>query len=176
MDNTRSVVGIVLILLGALFLAGQFGLDINIGAIWPIVLLLPGVIFWISYFANRENRDSYVLLIPGTILVVYSLYFFFNEATGYDYAGETSFMFTLGVGLSFFAAYYLSKSKPRGLLIAAWIVSAMALINLVSTISTWNWWPVIFIAVGITLLYKRSQRLEKKESNDNHSSENEKKS
>ncbi|MDP2683886.1 MAG: hypothetical protein Q8P20_02405 [bacterium] len=159
MNKSKIYLGGFLILIGCLFILQNMGLNINLGFYWPIFLLIPGVIFWISFYQDRENKSS-AILIPGTILIVYSLYFFFNQTNDYQYAGETSFIFTLGIALGFFAAYYLAREKNRtkGFLIPAWILSGVALINLLGTTTQWEWWPILLIGIGVYLLYKKEPK------------------
>ncbi|MFA6098475.1 MAG: DUF5668 domain-containing protein [Patescibacteria group bacterium] len=155
MSKSRIFWGVVMIALGLLLLADQFGLDINFGSFWPIFLLLPGIALWVIFFWNK-NRDG-GLLIPGTILIIYSLYFFYNEYTNYKFAGETSFLFTLAIGLGFFCAYYFPQKKNRGYLIPGWILTTVSAIVLLSTVTDGKWWPIIIIIAGLFLLYKRNK-------------------
>ena len=164
MKKSKVYIGAFLIILGCLFLLEKVGLNINFGFYWPVVLLIPGIIFWVSFYQDKERKSS-ALLIPGTILIIYSLYFFFNQMYDYSYAGETSFIFTFGVALGFFAAYYFDKVKKKGYMITAWILSGAALINLLSTTTQWEWWPILIIGIGVYLLYKKdSKPLDSKES------------
>lgn len=169
MNKGRIYLGAFFILIGVLFLLENLGLNVNFGYYWPVVLLVPGIIFWVTFFQNKETRSS-AILIPGTILVIYSLYFFFNQLNDYKYAGETSFIFTLGIALGFFAAYYYAKDqvKKKGYLIPAWILTGVALINLLGTTTQWEWWPILLIGLGVYLLYKN----DKVKSNDNEQVEN----
>lgn len=154
MNTSRMFFGVFAITIGVLLLLSQLGLNINFGGVWPFILLVPGVFFWVHFFGNQDKRSS-SLLIPGTILIVYSLYFFFNEAVDYRYAGETSFIFTFGVALGFFAAYWFARQKARGMLITAWILTAAAAINVISVTPQAKWWPgVALVLVGGYLLYR----------------------
>ncbi|MFZ6036030.1 MAG: LiaF transmembrane domain-containing protein [Patescibacteria group bacterium] len=155
--NSRSIIGACILVVGALLLLNQFGIAPNLGFLWPIFLLVPGVLFYVGYYQKRSSADNFGLLIPGTILIIYSLYFFINQATDYRFAGELSFMFILGVSLAFFAAYYLPTSHRRGLLIPAWILLGISIINFLGAISSWDWWPILLIVLGIYLLYSRQQ-------------------
>ncbi len=154
--RSKNIFAVIIIAIGAVLLLEQFGVDLNIGAGWPFFLLIPGVLFWVGYYTSRDTRDNFGLLIPGTILIVYSAYFFILEATNGAYAAELSFMFTFGVALAFFAAHYLSKAKPKGLKIAGWVLTIVSLITLLSTISTYDWWPAILIVIGVLLLLQRN--------------------
>lgn len=159
MNKTKIYLGALLIIIGVLFLLQNMGININLGYYWPIFLLIPGMMLWITFFQNKQNKSS-ALLIPGTILIVYSLYFFFNQMNDYKYAAETSFIFTLGIALGFFAANYYAKDKikRKGYLIPAWILTGVAVINLLSTTTQWEWWPIFLIGIGVYLLYKKEDK------------------
>lgn len=167
MKKSKIYLGAFFVLIGVLFLLNNMGLNINLGFYWPVVLLIPGVIFWISFYQDKEKRSS-AILIPGTILIVYSLYFFFNQMNEYLYAGETSFIFTLGIALGFFAAYYYAKDRltVKGYLIPAWILTGVALINLLGTTTQWEWWPIFLIGIGVYLLYKNGQKTDNSSTKD----------
>jgi len=154
--NSRIFFASFLILIGVLLLMNQAGLNVDFGYIWPIFLLIPGIFFWIMFYSKKEKqRMRSSLLLPGTILIIYSLYFFYNQITNYDFAGETSFVFTLGVALGFFAMYYFGEIKNKGILIPAWILAGVSAILLLSTVGGGIWWPIIIIFVGLFLLYKK---------------------
>ena len=174
MNKSKLYLGAFFILIGALFLLQNMGWDIKIGFYWPVVLLIPGILFWTSFYQNKKNRSS-AILIPGTILIVYSLYFFFNQLNDYNYAGETSFIFTLGIALGFFAAYYYSddKNKSKGYLIPGWILLAISAVNLLGSTTQWEWWPLFLIALGVFLLYKKDH---KSDQNPKHQDDTEKNS
>lgn len=172
MNKIKIYLGAFLVIIGCLFILQNLGLDLKIGFYWPVILLIPGIIFWITFYQNKQNRSS-AILIPGTILIVYSLYFFFNQMNNYTYAAETSFMFTLGVGLGFFAAHYLAEKKnsSKGYLIPAWILTGIALINLLGTTTQWEWWPILLIGFGVYLLYKKDPKLTEQGKDNSDSTE-----
>lgn len=157
--RSKDIFAVILIVIGVLLMVNQFGLEIYIGGAWPLFLLIPGVLFWIAYLSSRAQRDNYGLLIPGTILIVYSVYFFILEITGGNYAAEFSFLFTFGIGLAFFAAHYMSRAQPKGLKIAGWILTVISIITLISTLSRSEWWPGVLILIGVVLLLQRGSKI-----------------
>jgi len=156
MIKSRIYWGSAIILVGLLLLFDQWGMPINIGSFWPVFVLLPGLFFLMHFFSTRLKPG---LLIPGSILTLSSVYFFFNQWTGYRWAEATSFIFVLSVALGLFAMYRFSSVKKGGLLLAGWILLVTALVNLFSTIFNGRWWPIIIIAAGVFLLaYKQKLR------------------
>ncbi len=172
MTNAKTIFGAIIIIIGILMLLNQFGINVNVGSYWPIFILIPGLFFWVLFFNRKDRKGSYGLLIPGTILLIYGVYFFFNIWTNDKFWAETSFIFPLGVGLSFFIAYYFSEKRVKGLLIPAWILTGAAVITLLSTSLTNIWGPIVIILFGAYLLYK--QGTEKKKDNLEEDSSNEK--
>lgn len=142
-------------IIGTFLLLGQLGAPVHGAQLWPFILLVPGCFFWWHFYVHRREQPG--LLFPGTILVLYSLYFFLNQLTGYRYAGQTSFIFTLGVALGFFAMYYFSSVRRRVFFILAWIMTVISLITAVSTIAGKLWWPILLITTGALLLTRRNQ-------------------
>ncbi|MBU0963628.1 hypothetical protein KKC06_01155 [Patescibacteria group bacterium] len=156
MSKARLFGGSCIILFGVLLLLSQFGININFGNIWPIAILIPGLFFWILFLSKKDKSGG--VLIPGTILVVYSLYFFFNQVTDYEFAGQTSFVFIIGVSLGFFAAYFLPQKKEPIFLVPAWILLAISIFILLITVFNGSWWPILIIILGIWLLFKNYKK------------------
>ena len=156
MNKSRIYWGSTIILVGLLLLFDQWGMPINVSSFWPVFLLLPGIFFLMQFFSKRQKPG---LLIPASILIFSSAYFFFNQWTNHRWAGATSFVFILSVAVGLIAMYRFSSTKKRGVMLAAWILAGVALINLFSTIFNGRWWPIIIIAVGVFLLaYKQRQK------------------
>src|SRR5207302_728333 len=68
MNSARSnirgpVIGISLIIIGALFLLGRL---FNIGTLWPLFILTPGVMLLV--FAVRGGHNTAPLAIPGSLI------------------------------------------------------------------------------------------------------------
>ena len=67
-----TIIGIILILLGILFLGPTLGL-FTLKMMWPAVLLLVGVGFFIAYLAAPTYTG---FLMPASVLLVSSILFF----------------------------------------------------------------------------------------------------
>jgi hypothetical protein len=81
-NRTSIVIGGILILLGAIFLAcNLFRIDFD--RIWPMIFFIIGAGFCLPVLlmpAERKNLAG--LLIPGTILFGLGVIFFYNTLTG----------------------------------------------------------------------------------------------
>jgi len=108
------------------------------------------------FFSKRQKPG---LLIPASILIFTGVYFFFNQWANYHWAGATSFVFIFSVAIGLMAMYHFSSTKKRGVILAAWILTGLALFNLFITIFDGRWWPIIIIVTGVFLLtYKPKQK------------------
>jgi hypothetical protein len=163
MKNVKLFFGVFITLIGLLLLLDQWGTPIRLGDFWPIILLIPGLFFWIQWLSKREQTG---LIVPGTILVLYSFYFFFNQLTDYHWAGQTSFMFTGAVAGGLLVMHHFSPQKRKGSLIAGWILMGIALVTAASTILSGRLWPILFIAAGIILLYTKNTPAKKTPTHD----------
>lgn len=151
--NTRTIWGIIIVVIGLLFLMQELGLNIQAGKFWPVVLLIPGLAFWTMFFSRRQHKGMEGVLIPGTILTVLGAYFMFESLTDYATSGATSFIYTLAVSLAFFAAYHFGD-RSRGYLIPAWILLGVSVLILMSVAARREVWPVILILVGVWLIVR----------------------
>ena len=151
MKTSDIIIGLALIIMGVLFLSDNFGyLDLDFAVLWPLVLIAAGGGFWIGYFQNRKN---YGMLMPGTILIVYGLIFWFCAENGWYQMHYLWPGFMIGPGLGFFMLYLFGE-KEKGLLIPAGILTGLGLIFFVGFSDFSSYWPVILIAVGLYLIYK----------------------
>lgn len=133
----------------------NFGL-INIGFdyLWPIFILIPGLIFETSYFVTRKDPG---VLVPGGILITISLLFFANIFIGWHIMDYLWPVFPLGVGFGLFQLY-LFGGRDNGVLIASSIVGGFAIIALSFTLFRINFdllLPIILILIGVTIMFKK---------------------
>ena len=67
------IIGLLLILFGVIFLLANIEF-IDLAKIWPLIPLLVGIGFLISFF---QSKKDYGLLMPGSILTIVSLLLFY---------------------------------------------------------------------------------------------------
>ncbi len=151
MKASDIIIGLALIILGFLFLSENFGyLDFDFQEVWPVIFLVAGGGFWAGYFQNRRN---YGLLMPGTILIVYGLMFWYCASEGWYNMQYIWPGFLIGPGLGFIMLYIFGE-REKGLLIPAGILIGLGVIFLLSFSNLADYWPIILIGAGIYLIYK----------------------
>lgn len=79
-DSQGKGIGLVLVILGILFLVFQFT-NINIGWFaWPFFVIVPGVLFLAAGFMFKQSAAG--LVIPGSIVTMIGLILFTQNVTG----------------------------------------------------------------------------------------------
>ena len=117
MKKSMVLTGIALLLIGLIALLGATDvIPVNMGMIWPLSLLLPGLFFQVIYWLKRD-RFGEEILIPSGILIVYALFFYVAVARGYELLAAGWPIFPLGVALGFLQTYLFGSRKPVYLLI-----------------------------------------------------------
>lgn len=107
-DNERArnigvlAVGLGLIVLGILFLAGQL-LGFNVwGIVWPFFIIVPGLLFFVGMVTLGKNGAP--LAIPGSIITMIGLILLFQTLTGqwqtWAYVWALIFPTSVGVGIA----------------------------------------------------------------------------
>lgn len=76
----QGVGGIVLIVLGVLFLLGQIFHISLLGALWPLFIIGPGAAF---LYAARNNKSVVGLAVPGSIVTGTGLILLYQALTGH---------------------------------------------------------------------------------------------
>jgi hypothetical protein len=152
--------GVVLILLGVVFLVQQFAPELFGG--WMFLLGL-GLIFLVAYALSRQ----YGFLIPGAILTGLGVGVALIETQTLTGEGEGG-VIVLALGVGFLAIWLIdllvSRSRPGGWwpLIPGGIMTIVGA-AILSGNESWlenlgQWWPVIFIIIGVWILVERYLR------------------
>lgn len=155
--KTRNYLwGIFLIAIGVILLVDK---TLNIGIfdsinLWPFFILIPGLIFELSYFISGRNPG---LLVPGGILTTIGLLFFFETFTNWNFSQYTWPVYPLSVSLGLFQLY-LFGGRESGLLIPVFILGAVSIIAFISIVSSVFDFTLVFavfaILIGFYILYK----------------------
>jgi hypothetical protein len=148
-DRDRTILALILIGGGALFLLDQFSFFPGFG---DMILLLIGGIFMYAYFTTKPGyRIGF--LIPGAILSGIGVGQFLSSFPGINTLfGSGITAVTLGLGFCmiwFFERRHWWFLIPGGIILlgglsSMWRISAL--------------WPVVLIALGVYLLYDQSRR------------------
>jgi hypothetical protein len=148
-DRDRSLLAIILIGAGVLFLLSQFSFFPGFG---DMVLLLLGGIFMYAYFTTKPGyRVGF--LIPGAILSGIGLGQFISHlpGTGLLFGGDITAI-TLGLG---FCAIWFFERRHWWALIPGGII---LLGGLSSVFRVGALWPLVLIGLGVYLLYDQTRR------------------
>lgn len=117
--NSYSI-GVLLIGVAIVLLLGKLGVFHFVFAyLWPLALLIPGLLFHALYF-NRMLPAG--VLLPGGILTTYSLMFFYCNMFGW---GSMSYLwpgFIFGVAVGLYELHLFDRSSDRGIMTAALIL------------------------------------------------------
>lgn len=100
-DQFNLLVGLVLIILGGIFLAGQL-FDLRLGSsLWPFFIIVPGLVLF--YFMASGGEEAAPLAIPGSLVTAVGLLLFYQNITGHweswAYAWALIFPTSFGIGL-----------------------------------------------------------------------------
>lgn len=157
--GNRIFWGLLCLLLGVALLANVvFRIDLfSMRNMWPLFVLIPGLCLESTYFTTKRAS---ALLIPGGILTVIGLLFFFEIATRWQLAEYTWPVYIAAVAFGFFQ-FYLATGKPKGILVLVSILSIVAgtsmlviLLNVfISIIQTNIIIPLALILIGGFLLF-----------------------
>jgi len=150
----------LLIALGILLLANK-AFDLRLFALahlWPLFILLPGLIMEIGYFTGRFSPG---LLVPGGILTTLGVLFFFETVTGWRFAAYTWPVYPLAVAIGLWQLYYFSERKQE-LLIPVYVLGGISLASfglmIIAKFLSWisfSWAvPVLLILLGVFLLLR----------------------
>jgi hypothetical protein len=101
-DQMNLIAGLMLIVLGGIFLAGQF-LDLQLSRyLWPLFIIIPGLLLF--YFMISGGKAAAPFAIPGSLVTAVGLLLLYQSATNHweswAYAWALIFPTSFGVGLA----------------------------------------------------------------------------
>jgi hypothetical protein len=170
MNKSYSMIGLLLVAVGALLLVMKsiFGiniLELDTGDFWVFIVLLVGLSFELSFFITGSKPG---LLIPGGIITTIALLFMFEVVTDWNFSEYTWPVYIFSVAVGLFQMYLFSK-REKGLLISSMIVAGVAaffmacmiLSEITSLVKPSFFIPFALIASGVAIFAsgrsKRSQ-------------------
>jgi hypothetical protein len=153
--------GLVLILLGVIFLIQQIKPDLIGGWVFIIGLAL---VFLVAYVMTRQ----YGFLIPGCIFLGIGIPLALTESNIVaDTTGEGG-LIVLGLALGFLAIWLVDMLVARGRPGAWWplipgVILFLVGVSILSENQAWlqdigQWWPLILIVIGVWILFDRFLR------------------
>ncbi len=162
-NRPSSVVAVILIGLGILFLAVNF-LDIDLGRVWPLIFFVIGAGFYAPVLLMPQARAGLAaLFIPGTIMIGLGVIFFYNTLTG-DW-GSWAYAWSLipafvGIGLILATRFgqWQGDTARAGTWMAlgsAAVFSVLAMFFGSRTFGAIG--PILLIGLGVLLLFRSSR-------------------
>lgn len=153
----KKIVGIVLIFLGLIYLndnlgiLSRYGITLNMSTVWPLFILIPGIMMEVSYLKQRKNPE---ILVPGGILTTLGILFFFDIFSNWIYSEYTWPLYLLSVAIGLFQLYVVNRDFVLMCLvltiIAAVILSYVSILYNQFSIVWLN--PNLIISIMIILL------------------------
>lgn len=118
--------GVFIIFIGVVILLGKLGvLSFAWKLLWPLLLLAPGILLHLVYFAGYFSA---ALLIPGGMLITYSLMFIYCNLFGWQSMGYLWPGFILGIAVGLYEYYWYETGRPRSFLIAAILLAIISIL------------------------------------------------
>ncbi|MBU5674739.1 hypothetical protein [Paenibacillus brevis] len=158
-DNNKLTTGILILAAGIIILLGKLGVFGFLGrAFWPLLLLIPGLLLHLLYFWRKGPAE---LLVPGAMLVLYSIMFFIAIIWGWQTMKHIWPGFILGIAAGLYEYLLLSGTRHNGLWIVTLILTAVSLILFGFTLFSMAFiylLAVLMIVAGIWLIAARGRR------------------
>lgn len=161
MKRDNLVWGVILILLGAGFLAFQLYPDLFSGFSWPWIMLVIGAVFAVVSLVGRIGG----LMVPGVIMLTLGGIFLYQTNSGNW--ESWAYIWTLlpaAAGLGMIIGSLYDREMVPSRTAGAWMLGA----GLVAFAifggffgldpSLARYWPVILILVGLWVLFKAMRR------------------
>ena len=157
MKKINYIFGLLLLCIGVLLILSNFGvIEIVWEDLWPLFLLIPGILFELSYFIYRKDAG---LLVPGGILITYGLLFLVNVIYGWRLMEYLWPIFPLGVAIGLFQLY-LFGGREKGLLIPVGILGAISLFFLINNLLFVDFRilaGIVLVIIGIWIIFKKAK-------------------
>lgn len=160
MKKINSIFGLLLLFTGVMLILSNFGvIEIVWDNLWPLFLLIPGIVFELSYFTYRKDAG---LLVPGGILITYGLLFLVNVNYGWHLMDNLWPIFPLGVAIGLFQLYLFGE-REKGLLIPIGILGAISLFFLINNLVFIDFGllaGILLVLIGIWIIFKKAKSSE----------------
>ncbi len=100
---TRIVLGSVIILVGSVLLLGRV-IDLDLGTLWPLFVIVPGLVVLVSGLAAAPGGAGTAATVTGSQLTALGLLLLFQNVTGlwqtWAYAWALVWPTSIGLGLA----------------------------------------------------------------------------
>lgn len=166
--STSVVIGVGLVILGALFLLNQFFNFDFLGDLWPLIIVFLGLLFFGGMFTGGRGRGQ--LAIPGSMITMAGLIMLVMNFTGrweaWAYAWALIWPTAFGIGLVISGTRSDRPGTTRsgwGMVQAGVLIFVLAgaffelLIGLGGRQGDQLIWPILLIGIGAYFLIRRGQ-------------------
>ena len=170
LGSTRIVVGGAIIVLGLLLLLGRV-IDLDLGTLWPLFVIIPGVVILVSGLAAAPGGAGTAATVTGSQLTGLGLLLLFQNLTGLwqTWAYAWALVWPMSIGLGLTARGGLSgddKTARDGaktamvgfLLFAAGFAFFEGILNIsgssLGVVGDYAL-PAVLIAVGLVVIFRR---------------------
>jgi len=159
LSTGQLISGILLVILGAVFLFAQFLGSWFINAFWPIFLIVGGIIFYAAYFTRAEKPAGYEgLLFPGTYLIVLGALFLLMNLIGWHYMRYLWPTFVLGFPISLGVMYKFASGglnqRRKNIRSSIKVLTVISLVLYLISVGGMRLWPPALILIGLIIIIK----------------------
>jgi uncharacterized membrane protein HdeD (DUF308 family) len=156
-NRGRIITGIAFILIGVLMLLSRL-VGAPMGKLfWPLLLIIGGLLFFVSYFYSQRAKGSEGLLFPATYLTILGLMFTYLNFTDWEHMRYLWPTFVFGVAISLGVVYLFTPADTSGerrrsstpILVLTVISVMLYLLAAKASIL----WPLILIALGFIVIF-----------------------
>ena len=127
--SKQQIMGIVLIVISIVLLYLNLKkTEGGFGRLWPSLVLLAGMFFYIFYFTTRKKADRSPLMFLATFLAIGSIPLFILTFTSVDNFKVLWPGFIFAAGMGFLAVYFYGKGKKFPLLLSFLAIGASIVI------------------------------------------------
>jgi hypothetical protein len=158
MARNNYSLGLVLIVVAVVLILGKIGFIGFLGNLfWPIFILIPGVLFHALFFGRILQVG---VLVPGGMLVTYSLMFFYCNLIGWDSMVYLWPGFIFGVAVGLYELHFFNRNSPRGTFIAAFILAVISFVFfIIAFLFTASLYIIalVLIGIGVFMMLRRKR-------------------
>ncbi|WP_341282164.1 hypothetical protein [Paenibacillus sp. FSL H8-0537] len=159
MPNNKYSAGIIVLLAGIVILLGKLGVFSFLGSnFWPLLVLIPGILLHVLYFGRLLPA---VVLIPGGMLIVYSILFMLCIMFGWETLKYVWPLFITGVAVGLYEYHLFGASRERVFFNASAILAVTSAVLLILAL-VWSWGiyaiAIILIAAGAWMMMGKRSR------------------
>lgn len=158
--------GIFIAAAGLVILLGKMGVFGFLGrALWPLILLIPGLILHVLFFTRRASAS---VLVPAGILTVYGLLFGLCNTWGWELMRHLWPVLLLGIAVGLYEYSLYASPRTSGLMTTSVILGLLSLVLVFFTLlgtGALYLLGAVLVAAGIWIMLGRGGRGSRKKWN-----------